>query len=85
MKTYTIHHFSTEELYMKRFSYPEYEEHRKEHQNFINKVNAVEEKLQKGTMVISFEITSFLKDWIKNHIQNTDKKYTEFFLKHGIS
>jgi hemerythrin-like metal-binding protein len=85
MKTYTIHHFSTEELYMKRLNYPGYEEHKKEHQNFIDKVNAVEEKLQKGTIVVSFEITSFLKDWIKNHIQNTDKKYTEFFLKNGIS
>jgi hemerythrin len=84
MKDYTVMHFSTEERYMKQYNYPNYEQHKKEHQDFIAKVNALEEKLKKGTMIVSFEITSFLKDWIKNHIQHADKQYSDFFLKHGI-
>jgi len=47
-------------------------------------VNALEEKLKKGTTIVSFEITNFLKDWIKKHIQESDKQYTEFFIKNGV-
>jgi len=84
MKNYTVMHFSTEERYMKQYKYPSYELHKKEHEDFIAKVNALEEKLKKGTIIVSFEITNFLKDWIKHHIQNTDKQYSDFFLKHGV-
>lgn len=84
MKTYTLMHFSTEERYMKQYEYPNYEQHKKEHEAFIDKVNALEEKLKKESIVITFEITNFLKDWIKKHIQNTDKQYSDFLLKHGV-
>jgi hemerythrin len=84
MKKYTSMHFNTEEKYMRQCSYPDYENHKKEHDDFISKVVDLEEKLKKGTIILSFEITNFLKDWIKNHIQSTDKKYSDFFIKHGI-
>ena len=84
MKEYTIMHFNTEEKYMKQFNYPNFEKHRKEHEDFIRKVNQLEEKLSKGTTILSFEITTFLKDWIKNHIQESDKQYSSFFIKNGI-
>lgn len=85
MKKYTMTHFITEERYMKQYNYPDYEAHKKEHTDFVSKVNALEEKLKSRTIVVSFEVTSFLKDWIKKHIQNTDKQYTKFFIEHGIS
>jgi hemerythrin len=84
MKEYTQMHFNTEEQYMKKFSYPDYLTHKKEHDLFISKVADVDEKFNKGKVVLSFEITSFLKDWIKNHIQGSDKKYTDFFIKNGV-
>lgn len=85
MREYTQMHFEYEERYMRQFNYPDYIIHKKEHDMFISKVAAVEEKVNKGTVVLSFEITSFLKDWIKNHIQGSDKKYTGFFIKNGIN
>ncbi len=84
MKTYTAMHFTTEEKYMKLYKYPNYEQHKKEHEDFIAKVNALEEKIKKGKTIVSFEITNFIKDWIKKHIQDTDKQYSDFFLKHGV-
>ncbi|NOU20062.1 MAG: hemerythrin family protein [Bacteroidales bacterium] len=84
MKKYTVMHFSMEERYMVQYKYPHYEQHKKEHEQFIAKVNALEEKLKQGKMIVSFEITSFLKDWLKNHIQTVDKQYSDFFVKHGI-
>ncbi len=84
MKEYSIMHFSTEERYMVKFNYPGYEQHKKEHEDYINKVNELETKLKKGKLLVSFEITNFLKNWIKKHIQETDKQYSEFFLKNGV-
>lgn len=84
MKSYTVMHFDKEEILMKQFQYPYFEEHKKEHEDFIANVNALEEKIKKETLIISFEITNFLKDWLKNHIQHTDKRYTQFFLQHGL-
>ncbi|NOU20061.1 MAG: hemerythrin family protein [Bacteroidales bacterium] len=84
MKNYTVMHFSTEEKYMLQYKYPHYDQHRVEHQNFVSKVNEFEKKVKSGKIIVSYEITSFLKDWLKNHIQDTDKKYSDFFVKHGI-
>ncbi len=84
MKKYTIMHFNIEEKYMQQFKYPSYETHKKEHDEFIAKVNALEEKFNNGTLIISFEITSFIKDWIKDHIQFTDMKYSDFFIRNGV-
>lgn len=84
MKTYTQMHFRTEERYMQQFKYPNYEQHKKEHDAFISKVNDLEVKIRTGKAILSFEITTFLKDWIKNHIQEEDKQYINLFQKNGL-
>lgn len=84
LKNYSIQHFGREEMLMRQYSYPHFEDHKKQHNDFILKVISIEEKVKKGTIIISFEITNFLRDWLKHHIQDTDKKYTEFFLTHGL-
>jgi hemerythrin len=84
MKNYTLMHFGTEERYMKQFDFPNFEQHKKEHDAFISKVNDLEVKLKSGKAILSFEITNFLKDWIKNHIQEEDRQYSGLFLKNGL-
>ncbi|HAF27699.1 MAG TPA: hemerythrin [Bacteroidales bacterium] len=84
LKAYTITHFKTEENYMEQFKYPDYELHKKEHDDFIFKVSALEKKISEGKTIVSFEVTSYIKDWIKNHIQKSDKKYSDFFISNGI-
>jgi hemerythrin len=84
MKNYTKLHFRTEEKYMVNFGYPDYQEHKKEHDLFISKVEELETKFNTGKLIVSFEITSFLKDWLKTHILCTDKKYSDFFIKNGV-
>lgn len=84
MREYTVLHFTNEEKYMQSLNYTGYAAHKKEHDSFVAKVNELENKLNDGTVIVSFEITSFIKDWIKNHIQKTDKQYSDFFIKNGI-
>jgi len=47
-------------------------------------VKDFEEKFNNGTLILSFEITSFLKEWLKHHILVEDKKYTTFFIEKGV-
>lgn len=84
MGSYVDMHFKTEEKYMQEFNYPGFELHKKEHDAFIAKVKDFEDLIRKGVTIVSFEITSFLKDWIKKHILCTDMQYSEFFTKNGI-
>jgi hemerythrin len=84
LKKYTQEHFSLEENYMKQYHYPLFNAHKREHDFFLAKVEGIEENLKNGKLVLSLDVTSFLFDWLKNHIKGTDKKYSDFFIENGI-
>ncbi|RLD77580.1 MAG: hemerythrin [Bacteroidetes bacterium] len=84
MKNYTVVHFTTEERYFKQYNYPDIEAHKKEHQDFVDKVVDLEKRFNSGKVILSFEITNFLKEWLINHIQGTDMKYTNFLIQKGV-
>ncbi len=84
MQEYIAYHFKTEEELFLRFGYPAFGEHKKEHEDFENKVADFKERFNSGKLMVSFEITNFLKSWLKGHIQGTDKKYTDFLKSKGV-
>ncbi len=84
MKNYTVVHFATEERYFKQYNYPDFENHKREHQDFVDKVVDLEKRFNSGKVILSFEITNFLKEWLINHIQGTDMKYTNFLIQKGV-
>ena len=81
---YTQYHFSTEEKYFEEFSYPETAKHMDEHKKFTDKVNDVKDRLNQKRLVLSVEITTFLKDWLTHHIKESDKAYGKFFNDNGL-
>lgn len=81
---YTGTHFGTEEKYFDQFNYPEKETHKSEHKKFVEKVTAFKSDFDSGNASVSIEIMNFLKDWLVNHIQGTDKRYSAFFNEHGL-
>ncbi len=84
MNDYTLTHFTTEEAYMKAFNYPEYQDHKEEHRVFSTEIIAYTYKVIKGDYQIVNEIIEYLKQWLINHIQVTDKKYIDCFKKNGL-
>ena len=82
---YTVDHFNTEEKYFERFGYPEAEAHREEHTRFVERVTAFEAEFKAGKIGLSSEILNFLKDWLTDHIQGSDKKYGPFFNENGLT
>ena len=85
LEEYTRYHFATEEKYFKRFSYPDAVNHVNMHQKFTEKVSEVRKRLDQGELVVSLEVTLFLKDWLTHHIKQADKAYGSFFNMHGLS
>ncbi|MDA8212497.1 MAG: bacteriohemerythrin [Clostridia bacterium] len=81
---YTQFHFSTEEKYLTRYAYPEYQLHKAQHDQFVNKVLKFQQDFEKGNILASMDVMNFLKDWLVNHILVIDKKYVPFLNEKGV-
>lgn len=81
---YTRVHFTTEEGIMRVLKYPGIDVHHKQHGELIQEVVALQAKIDAGQAAISFELLHFLKVWLIKHIGESDKRFGQFALSHGI-
>ncbi len=84
MSDFAQTHFAAEETYMLECGYPDYEQHKKEHQNFAIETIAFLDDVGKGDSRLAYEILDHLKVWLVSHIQGTDRGYIDCFKKHGL-
>ncbi len=84
MVGYAGTHFKTEEKYFDQFKYPETEEHKKEHINFVKEVTEFKKKFEAGQQTLSIQVMNFLSNWLKKHIKDVDKRYGPFLNSKGI-
>ena len=84
MTDYSVSHFTTEEAYMLKYNYPEYKYHKEEHHDFTMTTLANLRKVIKGDYQIANELLEYLKQWLVNHIQGTDRKYIDCFKMKGL-
>ncbi len=81
---YLQYHFATEEKYMILHEYPGYEEHHKEHSQFVAEVTSFSEAFKNGTKGLSEEILSFLKEWYIRHITLSDVRFGVYLNSKGF-
>ena len=81
---YSIYHFQTEEALMEQHRYPNYQQHRAIHAQFIEKVGEFRSRFESGQLLIPIEVANFLKDWLSNHILGTDKQFSPFLREKGV-
>jgi len=84
LMNYTKVHFSREEELMRKYSYPEYKEHKNAHDRLIAEVESLRQEYEKGSLAVPIKMMNFLHKWLVEHIQNTDRKYGAFFREKGI-
>jgi hemerythrin len=84
LKAYVKFHFGQEEEYFKKFNYEDAPNHLKQHRFYVEKINELHGRYLKNESNVADEILSFLNDWILNHIQIIDKKYTKCFNDNGL-
>ena len=82
---YTKIHFAHEEKFFDQTKYPAAAAHKREHDALTKQVLAVQTKFNSGeTGTLSLEVMNFLRDWLVNHIQGSDKKYSPHLNGAGI-
>ncbi|PLX78432.1 MAG: hemerythrin [Desulfuromonas sp.] len=79
---YVNRHFAEEERFMLRLSYPDREEHLRQHREFLNKVTEASAELdEKGatvSVVTSISHTTF--NWLIRHVRQTDVELGRFIV-----
>ena len=74
---YTRYHFTLEESALKKYDYPQLQEHIRLHEGFIDKLKSLTEKKEKGELFVPIEVFDFLNNWLIDHIKIEDKKYAD--------
>jgi hemerythrin len=83
LEDYSRVHFSIEESLMRILGYPDYEQHKGEHENLVAQLSELKEKVAAGKQSVSFQLLHFLKRWLANHVATSDKSCHQFFAAVG--
>ena len=71
----TLAHFAHEEGLMRRWAYPNFEQHRAEHRILITEIETLRDEWSKRLDVESaMAVLRFLRDWLIGHIEAEDRK-----------
>lgn len=81
---YTRYHFEREEKLMSDNDYPDFDAHKAKHEEMIKQVASfIDLYNEKGHDALQ-EISEYLTVWLINHINGTDKEYTQYLNDKGI-
>lgn len=75
----TYDHFAYEERLMKQFDYPDFEDHKLQHTDFVNKTKALSEAAELQVPSVPEWLMIHIQDWFSHHIIDVDMKYKAFF------
>ena len=77
---YINNHLTYEEDYMAKNGYPDLEQHKLSHQDFVNNYKIVGEKRRAGAPVesLALQIEQYLGNWLIEHIGQADQKFAEY-------
>lgn len=82
---YTRYHFETEERLMARSGFPDSPAHREQHAVFTRRVGDLVDRFSRGQLVLSIEATTFLREWLTDHILVRDKELGRHLVSRGQS
>ncbi len=78
LKDYTVYHFATEERMLEDVGFDGLDEHKIEHQRFIDQLNEVDlTDLDVNQTEFIMDILKFISTWIFKHIIGSDFEYRE--------
>ncbi len=85
MKDYVVTHFHDEEAYQKEIGYPQFEQHRKIHNDMVDYVGTISEQCEKGghREIVMQQFAGKLVTWLVNHVVADDQKIADFAARRG--
>ena len=87
LSEYAVEHFAAEEALMIECVYPEYNEHKLQHDNFVfDVVEFMGRFVEEGsTLTVSETINNFVVVWLKEHIMGSDKAMASYYKEWAAS
>ena len=83
LKSYAKYHFRTEEGYMRRYGYADYEAHKAEHEQFTAQLDSFLPMHEQDADAAHEALQCFMVNWLIKHIQFRDLRYVLFFKEVG--
>jgi hemerythrin len=77
---YTKTHFAAEERLMQRCKYPEYQPHKRQHDELTKQVLQLQRDFEAGKTALTIEVMQFLNTWLRQHIGGSDRRYVPFVM-----
>lgn len=81
---YTRFHFTREEEMMHQAGYENFENHQQQHKNMIAQVEEFVGLYRREGHDSLNVVSTYLTNWLVNHINGTDKQYTQAMLDKGL-
>ena len=78
LREYASRHFTQEEEFMVRMDYPETVDHRRQHQIFIERLDALAKDYRTGAPIRGIDVIGLLGNWWQSHIKGSDGKVAQF-------
>jgi hemerythrin len=78
---YATYHFSAEEEVMLESGFPNIDRHKQEHDQFARDVVTMHSNYLEKQKPFFLEILTFLYDWLKSHIPQSDNELGRFLAK----
>ncbi len=79
LRRYAEFHFAREEKVMLACAYPDMEEHRGQHRDFVLRIQELtrsfDDDPERMAEIVNEDLLNFLQDWLNHHIMIEDKAY----------
>jgi hemerythrin len=81
---YTKIHFSSEQLLMRLYQYPRYQEHVDDHERTVDRIEGLRRTHLAAGMAPALEAADELSDWMFAHIRGADRVLGDFLVRLGV-
>ena len=78
-----VQHFTDEERVMSRIGYPDVAQHKKIHQDLVERFDALRRRFENGDKDAGKDLFVYLAEWLKDHTFNQDRAFIAFARKRG--
>jgi hemerythrin len=79
--SYSELHFMSEELLMRLYTYPDYDDHVSDHEAITEYLNTIEKTLTAGQDSMALETATDMRQFLVSHISSRDEAFSEFLNK----
>ena len=79
--SYSDAHFMSEQLLMRMYAYPDYDDHVNDHQAIIEHLNQMKQRFETGQQNMALEIARDMRKFLLGHIGSRDQAFTKYLSK----